>query len=261
MTTSNNRSTQGSPCWYELSTPDAASAARFYGQVAGWTVAGTDVPGMDYEIASTPAGSMVAGMMSEQGAPPAWLIYFVADDVDALTEAMTADGATQIQEPTDIPGTGRFAILTDPQGAAFGLLQPAPMDEPRQDSAFDMAKQGHAGWNELMSADPEGAFTFYSKHFGWSKGETMDMGEMGTYQLLSHGGEDFGAVMGLGDAPRSNWLPYFNVDGVEQAMERIRDAGGSIHHGPHEVPGGMWIAVAQDPHQAWFAVLGPKSAK
>ena len=38
----------------------------------------------------------------------------------------------------------------------------------------------------------------------------------------------------------------------------IKEAGGSVHHGPSEVPGPAWIAIAQDPQGAWFALVGPE---
>ena len=39
------------------------------------------------------------------------------------------------------------------------------------------------------------------------------------------------------------WTPYFGVNGIEEAMERARDAGGTIIHGPAEVPGNAFIAL------------------
>ena len=50
------------------------------------------------------------------------------------------------------------------------------------------------------------------------------------------------------------------TNGVEAAIGRIEKAGGKVAHGPMEVPGGAFIAVAQDPQGAWFAVVGPKQA-
>ena len=81
---------------------------------------------------------------------------------------------------------------------------------------------------------------------------------MGTYQVFSHDGTDIGGMMGLGNSPVPAWLPYFGTNGVEAAMERIKAAGGKVAHGPMEVPGGAFIAIAQDPQGAWFAVVGPK---
>lgn len=54
--------------------------------------------------------------------PSYWMVYFSVDDVDdAFTRAVAA-GATGIVPAVDFPG-GRFAIVTDPQGAMFGLLK------------------------------------------------------------------------------------------------------------------------------------------
>jgi predicted enzyme related to lactoylglutathione lyase len=55
--------------------------------------------------------------------PDSWLVYFGTPDVDADVRKATDLGASVIAGPTDIPGTGRFAVLIDPQGAAFALFQ------------------------------------------------------------------------------------------------------------------------------------------
>jgi predicted enzyme related to lactoylglutathione lyase len=82
---------------------------------------------------------------------------------------------------------------------------------------------------------------------------------MGTYQLFAHEGADIGGMMGLGQAAKPNWLPYFGVDGaVSDTIAGITAAGGHVHHGPVEVPGGAFIAIAQDPQGAWFAVVGSR---
>ena len=110
---------------------------------------------------------------------------------------------------------------------------------------------GRGAWNEA-------GFAFYSGLFGWQKSKAVDMGEMGTYQLFSHDGTDIGGMMGLGNAPVPAWLPYFGTDGVTAAIGRIEKAGGTLIHGPAEVPGGAFIAIARDPQGAHFAIVGPK---
>ena len=254
----------GSPCWYELGTSDLPAARAFYADTLGWSVADSGMESMAYDLATAPGGGLVAGLSSnlEQPGPPPpnWLVYFACDDVDALTAAMTADGAHLLVPASDIPGTGRIAICADPTGAVFGLLQPAPMEAEPTSYAFDQNRPGHGHWHELMSSDPDAALAFYSKHLGWTTGEALDMGEMGAYQLVQDKGREIGAIMGLGDAPASAWLPYFGTTGVDEAIARIQAGGGAIHVGPMEVPGGAFIAVATDPQGAWFAVLGPKSA-
>jgi predicted enzyme related to lactoylglutathione lyase len=55
--------------------------------------------------------------------PDHWLVYFGTEDVDAQAKQATEKGATIIVQPTEIPGTGRFAVLLDPQGAVFALFK------------------------------------------------------------------------------------------------------------------------------------------
>lgn len=258
------QSFHGTPCWYELGTSDLDAAGSFYSGVLGWSVADSGMEGMTYHLANASDGVGVAGMMSlagQQGAPPPnWCIYVSVDDADAAAATVTERGGTLIVPPSDIPGTGRFALCTDPQGAAFGVLQPLPMDTPPSSFAFDQSATGHGNWHELMSSDPAAAFDFYSALFGWTKGDPMDMGEMGTYQIFRDKGTDIGGMMGLGNSPVSAWLPYFGVDGVDAAIERVTSGGGTVHHGPADVPGGAFIAVATDPQGAMFAVVGPKES-
>lgn len=256
---------QGVPCWYELSTTDLQGAQSFYGTVADWTFMDAGMEGMTYVLASAGDGATVAGFsdlaeMGSDGVPPNWLCYFGADDIDATVRQITDKGGRVIAEPADIPGTGRFAICTDPQGAAFGLLQPLPMEPDSQGGrAWDQHAMGHGNWHELMTSDPVAALAFYGEVLGWTPGEAMDMGEMGTYQILQRGEAMIGAIMALGDAPVPAWLPYFGLPSTPSAIEAVQDNGGTVHHGPQDVPGGAEIAICVDPQGAWFAFIGPKA--
>ncbi len=246
---------QGTPVWYELSTSDVDAAQRFYQKVIGWTVADSGMAGLDYRLASVGA-AMVAGMMVPpmEGVPPWWAIYFAVDDCDKAAATLTAAGGKVHVPPTDIPGVGRFAIVADPQGAAFGLLK----GQGDGSVAFDQKKTGHGNWHELMSTDPKAGLAFYGKLFGWTASTAMDMGKMGTYQIFAHQGQEIGGMMGLGNAPVPCWIPYFGVDGIDAAITRIEANGGTKHNGPIEVPGGAFIVVAADPQGAHFALVGPK---
>jgi len=113
----------GAYIWGELSTSDLAKSKEFYAAVFGWSWGGSD----EYTEAQVD-GRTVAGVMPRppdmsSEMPDNWLAYFGAGDVDADAKRATDLGATVIVEPTDIPGTGRFSVLIDPQGAAFGLFK------------------------------------------------------------------------------------------------------------------------------------------
>ncbi|WP_173934605.1 VOC family protein [Chelativorans sp. Marseille-P2723] len=260
----------GNPCWYELGTSDLDGAADFYQKVLGWRVEDSGMEGFDYRLAKA-EDDMVAGMMSNisqvENPPPNWLIYFAVDDCDKSADEVKDAGGKILKEPDDIPNTGRYAVVADPQGAVFGILQPDMSRMSEEDiakaeaggGAFNQKKSGHGNWHELMSTDSEAGLAFYSALFGWTNGQAMDMGEMGTYQLFRYRDNDIGGMMGLGNAPQPLWLPYFGVNGaVTETVEAIKASGGKIHHGPAEVPGPAYIALAQDPQGAWFAVVGPE---
>jgi len=75
----------------------------------------------------------VAGMykmLEEMGDMPShWLPYFAVEDCDQTSAKAQDMGATVLQLPTDIPETGRFSVLMDPQGAAFAIIKMEPMEE------------------------------------------------------------------------------------------------------------------------------------
>lgn len=249
----------GLPCWYELTTPDPLAAGAFYHAVIGWEVEKAPMEGFEYFLARQ-GTAMVAGMSKPAmpGIPPNWLTYFAVSDCDATVAAMLADGAGQIVPPSDIPGTGRFAILSDPQGAVFGLLQPLPM-QAEQGGAYDPAKPGHGAWHELMSGDPVAGLAFYGRHLGWTASTAMPMGEMGTYQLFAREGRDIGGMMGLPQAGMPPcWLPYTGVTSIDRAKAAVEAGGGRVMQGPMEVPGGAFILQGTDPQGAWFALTGPR---
>ena len=255
----------GAPCWYELATTPGklSDADDFYRKVLGWTISDAGMQGFTYHLANT-GGDMVAGLMEMppdvSSMPPFWLLYFAVDDADKAVADMQRAGAKIHRPVAEIPGTGRFAILADPQGVGFGILEPILMPDGSGGNAFDQTKEGHGNWHELSSSDPKAAMGFYSRAFGWTNSRTMPMGEMGDYDMVARNGTDIGGMMRQqpGVPVPGYWLPYFGVDGVDKAIERINSAGGRIVHGPHDVPGGAFIAISSDPQGAMFAVAGPK---
>jgi len=56
----------------------------------------------------------------------------------------------------------------------------------------------------------------------------------------------------------SAWLFYFNVDGIDAAVERVKAGGGELLMGPMEVPGGSWVLQGTDPQGATFALIATR---
>jgi predicted enzyme related to lactoylglutathione lyase len=121
----------GAFAWNELALRDTTSAAAFYGAVFGWTGETSPMGGREYTIWSLD-GAMIAGMvqMDENWAaemPSHWLTYFAVADADAACATISEHGGAVHVPPMDIPA-GRFAAVSDPQGAAFAVIALAPTD-------------------------------------------------------------------------------------------------------------------------------------
>ena len=248
--------------WYELITTDLDAAAHFYESVVGWTHEDMTAGDMTYRTLSAD-GNGVGGMLiippeaAARGAPPSWSGYISVDDCDSAAAKIKGLGGAIIRAPEDIPGIGRFAVVTDPQGAAFAIMKPFPMETERPE--VPMGTLGHTSWHELMTKDLEAGFAFYADMFGWKKDEAMDMGPMGVYQLFSNQIGQIGGMMTKPpEMPCSAWLFYFQVGDIDAAKGRIGQGGGKVLNGPMEVPGGDWIIQGQDPQGAMFAVVGKK---
>lgn len=247
-------SSHGLPCWYELATNNVDTAKAFYSAVLGWTWADSGMPGMAYLLAKAD-GAMVAGLFSaDPGIPLAWTQYVAVDDADALVAQAKALGATVVVPPTDIPNTGRFAVLIDPQGASFAILQPLP---DGTGGAFDQSKPGHGNWHDLACPDASEALACYGALFGWTEARAMPMGPSMTYHVIARGDLQFGGIIAeAGQQGPAKWTVYFGTRSIHTAVDLVKSAGGHVQRDPAEVPGGALIIHCTDPNGAVFALVG-----
>ena len=249
-----NAEIRGRFVWHELMTTDPQAAGAFYSKVLPWKTQPSGMP--DYTLwvsGKTQAGGLMAQPESarQAGAPPSWLVYVGTADVDATAAAAERLGGRVLKAAADIPNVGRFAVLSDPQGAAFAIFTPGS-------APADGGPSSDFSWHELATSDPQAALSFYSELFGWARGPAHDMGPAGTYQLIEHGGAQVGGVYKLMDASRPpHWLTYIQVASVDKAAAAAKSAGGRVIQGPMEVPGGSRIAQILDPQGGAFAVHEP----
>ena len=115
-------------CWSELATNDIDGAKTFYGELFGWrmkTNEGGAMPYTELHVGNSEMG--VGGMYPMppfmKGVPPHWMPYFAVAAADDFVTKATSAGAATVVPPTDIPNVGRFAVLRDPQGATFAVIQ------------------------------------------------------------------------------------------------------------------------------------------
>ena len=244
----------GQFCWYELTTPDVDAAIDFYPRFTGW---GTQPFDGDYTMWTTD-GAPFAGLfrltsdVRNQGVPPNWMPYVESDNVEATVARATSLGGTLVQGPGDVPNVGRYAVLLDPHGAAFGVYQSV-----RPSGAWDGTPvEGRMSWHELMTSDHVAALAFYSALFGWEKVGEMDMGGGDMYAMYGHGKAMYGGMFTMGREMAGMhpfWLCYIHVKDVGKAVATATKAGATIHRPQMDIPGGS-IAILGDPQGAGFAL-------
>ena len=248
---------QGKFIWRELMTSDAEAAKTFYAAVVGWAMHDVQQPRTTYTMLNV-GDFGVGGIMAipdeaaKAGMRPIWLGYIHVDDVDAAAKRIEEEGGAIHHAPDDLPGYGRFAMVADPHGAAFYIMTPTGADRtpPRSDTP------GMPGWNGLYGGDLDGDWDFYASLFGWEKAHAVDLGPMGTYQLLSIDGVQAGGMMTKpAQIARPTWVYYFSTDDVHAAAGRVTANGGQVVNGPNEVPGGSWVVQCLDPQGALFAMV------
>src|SRR5271163_2779136 len=157
--------------WYELMTTDPKAAEIFYAEVVGWGTVDASIGGIPYMV-FTAGEASVCGLMNlpeearRMGAAPRWIGYVGVDNVDAAVERIRRLGGVVHLPPTDVPNISRFAVVADPQMAAFALSQ---WPRPGQEQPAALKTPRCIGWHELLAADWEKAFSFYGELFGWQK--------------------------------------------------------------------------------------------
>ena len=115
----------GLPCWGELWAQEPEKAAAFYGALCGWTEEFTDMGDAGVYRVQSVAGIQVGGIMKAQdpSMPSCWCPYFTVAGIDAAAEKAAALGGRVVMPGSDIPETGRFALLADPSGGVFAVFR------------------------------------------------------------------------------------------------------------------------------------------
>jgi predicted enzyme related to lactoylglutathione lyase len=247
--------TTGRFAWHELHTTDRARALKFYASLVGWETKEVPMgPGEPYGLCLL-HGKDIAGILKSKagpGVPPHWLPYIAVDDVDASAAKVTELRGKVLNAPMDIPDVGRFAVVADPQGAAFALykhLKPYG-EEPA------IPPPGAFCWDELMTTDPEAAAKFYTTLFGYSV-DAAEMGPpIGTYRVLKRGDRQTAGIMKMpAMVPHPNWLTYIAVKDVDASTRQAKELGAQVYAEPADIPKTGRFSVIADPTGAGVALF------
>jgi hypothetical protein len=111
----------GSVCWRELMTQNQDVAGKFYSTVFGWSI-DTSTFHENYTLIKKDQDG-IGGMLTVPGVPNCWITYFIIKDCEDFVYDAKKLGGKIMKEPTKIPNIGTFAVIADPQGAVFAVMQ------------------------------------------------------------------------------------------------------------------------------------------
>jgi predicted enzyme related to lactoylglutathione lyase len=271
----------GVPCWVDASEPDPDAAVDFYRGLFGWEFEDVMPPGSEgrYFIARLRRslfdgrGRDVAAVRSIPEAAPStamWNTYVWVDSADEAASKVHDAGGGVVMEPFDVMDAGRIAVFTDPEGAAFWVLEAR-----RHKGARLVNDPGSLNFNGLNTRDVEAARSFYGSVFGWQTlamgggaemwtlpgyGDHLERGNPGLRKQMAEAGapEGFEDVVAsinpiADDQPDTpaHWSVTFAVADADATAAKATELGGKVIVPPFDAP---WVrmTVIGDPQGATF---------
>jgi uncharacterized protein len=233
----------------ELTTPDIAPAADFYAKLLGW-----EYEILDRRWLAEVNGRRVAVIAPESRTigdmplPASWTIAIRVARVADEVARMEALGATVIHPPDEVSDGWRAALVQDPTGAFFSMV------EASADVGIDArSATGSLGCCELLTNQRSAAVRFYEEAFGWS----AEVDAVGSYTSFFLDGEPVAGLLAsqrLPHASASVWLPFFRVADPGATATTAIALGGTVAVPAHRADSQVF-AVIEDPAGAMFAVV------
>jgi predicted enzyme related to lactoylglutathione lyase len=112
----------GALCWNELATTDVEQAESFFGELLGWRYETDDSGYVTISTSDSINGGIREQTERERGTPPSWLPHFKVESADGALGQAAQLGGRELTPTTETP-RGRFAVIADPQGAAFAVFE------------------------------------------------------------------------------------------------------------------------------------------
>ena len=263
----------GVPCWVDTSQAEPEAALPFYSGLFGWEfedVMPEEAPGQ-YLIGRIRGGDVAAVGSIPEGAPPMamWNTYVWVADADETAAKARDAGGSVVTEPFDIMGSGRMAVLADPEGAMFCVWQAR-----EHKGAQVVNEHGALNFNGLATRDVDGAAAFYGAVFGWDKldlpagqmwtlpgyGDHLEERTPGLREQMAGMGAPEGFIdvvaalnpIAADDADTPpHWSVTFGVDDVRATAAKVAELGGEVVAEPFDAPWSR-MAVIKDPQGATF---------
>lgn len=233
----------GDLIWCDLSAYDPAVARGFYSALLGWqwtTDGDTDTGWLN--AATVASIYQMPPKFIERGMPSFWMTYMAVADAEETAARATELGGKVELGPARDQGNSTFALIRDPLGAGFTVIDNPP---PAGTSQGPGARAGHA----LFVSDVAAIAPFYSALFGWE----FQPPQNGIYSVHHNGKPLFHCHEIPDPAVRGKeqyWTVLFSLSGARRKIE----AQGCTTLAEFDIPEGR-ATLATDPQHAAFMTV------
>jgi len=200
--------------------------------------------------------------------PLQWMPHIQVADVATSVERALELGGSDLMHAKDDEGESQWAVLLDPNGAAFGIIPVVPAEAiPPADGGPASDAEGPVGrvsWLDLTVSDVSATRNFYQKVVGWSSQGVEVEDETGRYVDYTMFDEIGVPVAGVRDSRGSDgnlppvWMISLPVGDLAESLRRAREGGAKVIEAMRENDEELIYGVVQDPVGACFALVPAK---
>jgi len=223
----------GKIVWHDLLTNTPAESRKFYGDLFGWEF---EKPGIDIGFGGESSymlirfnGDLIGGMIDtnaigKQDNISQWVMMISVDDIQSAVTIIAESDGKVLRSPTELKSRGTLAIVEDPTGAIFALIQTKDGDpedhEPIHNEFF---------WDELWTGDVERASNFYHHVIGYQRQDHPIEKSGRSYHVLKKDDKPRAGIMSNPfEGERPVWVNYIRVEDPASITARVEDLGGQI---------------------------------
>jgi predicted enzyme related to lactoylglutathione lyase len=246
-----NQQRPGKLVWMDLLTADVVKAANFYERVFAWEFELNEDRSYAYGRLNGAPVAAIALYEDDDTIPNKglWLTSIAVNDVDAAVDRVVIQGGEVVDGPAELPGRGRYSLVTDNRGAAVMLLR-AQGGDPEE----SVSVSNSWAWVELWTDDVTASVQFYEQVLGYRS--LIVKGSTGSPVYIL--GRDQQPRASILASPfkdvETNWLPYLLVDDVKATIHKVAQNGGTILLPPQQDGLNHDVAIVSDPTGGVFAL-------
>ena len=248
----------------DIAVPEHEREVRFYSSVLG-----TGETPLWLEDLMNNRGMPIIGLgvrsAEHADLPLQWMPHIQVADVAASVERALELSGSELMHGKDDDGKSQWAVLLDPNGAAFGIIpvvSPEAFPGAEGGSSQDAsAPVGRIAWSDLTVSDASATRDFYRQVIAWSAEDVAMEHEGERYADYNMLCDDGSPAAGVCHARGANlglppvWLIYLPVGDLAESLRRVREGGGKVLKATRGTDGELAHAVIQDPVGACLGLM------